>query len=159
MRSVSAEIITKRLLEKRGIADQYHVFSRGMQGFAGMPAPEFDNLTKYSELYESSRPTLERLNIDVSHHVSTPVSQEAIDQSDVVIAFDHFILDDYPNALSKSFPEARSKMHLFLELEGEKESIIDPGDAPDADYHKEVFERINRDLETHLDILLGWANA
>ncbi|MBU2568278.1 MAG: hypothetical protein KJ967_05865 [Elusimicrobia bacterium] len=81
---------------------------------------------------------LAKEDIDVSMHVSTPVSRELIDASDIILVMDN----SHKEALLYRFLDARKKIHLLKEYAGEKENreIPDPIGQPENVYQERAEE-------------------
>ena len=122
-RSPFAEAIITKELHQRNLLDEYSSISRGVQGTIVDPQPvKFSNITYYNQLYQDSKSSLAKFEINLSTHVSTPVDKNIADKASVLIAMDK----KTKQALLILFPEQTKKVHLLSELVNEKRDIIDP---------------------------------
>lgn len=156
-RSAIAEQVFKKILQEKGLSDQFSVISRGITGSAGTKPTLHKNITAYDE-WKFSKPSLEEFGIDITKHEARPITEDVASNADVIVAFDKIILEDGEVALKKQFPQLHGKMHLLSELEGSAEEIPDCGGVEDPAFHRMVTKRIRDVLTNHWKELIKWAS-
>jgi len=155
-RSPFAAAVLNQEIARRGLAAGVAVASRGVQGTAVDPKPvRFPNITYYKELYEDSRPTLESLGIDVSGHVSTPITGLDAQDADILLAMDAKTRD----GLMTLFPDQAFKVHLASELVGEHRDIVDPDGVTGVEKQRQIFTDLSDTLVTGLPELMRLLHA
>jgi len=138
-RSAVAEALIKKEIKIRGLSDKYETLSRGVQGTVVDPQPvKFPNITYYKELYADSKPTLEKLEINLSKHISKPIDNEIAQKASILLAVDK----KTQQALSTLFPEQKNKIHMLSELIGEGKEIIDPEGVSGMEKQEKIFTEI-----------------
>ena len=150
-RSAIAEQVFKKIIEENNLEDKIEVISRGIK------KSEQKNLTEYEGEWKASKPSLERLGIDVTLHIPKVLDADEAKRAMIIIAMDKLILSEFPNALKKQFPELADKMHLFSELEDKQENVTDPGGNYDEEFHREVIEKIYNTLKDHWQKIIEWS--
>lgn len=139
-RSPFAEMIIRRELIKRSLADKYRVISRGTQGTTIDPVPvKFPNLTYYESIYTDSKPILDKFGIDMSKHVSTPISEADAIQAAILIAMDEKTRD----GLRVLFPDQVHKIYMLSEFVGKQVGITDPAVVSGLDSQTQIFSELN----------------
>lgn len=159
-RSVVAEACINKVLKERGLDADYAVISCGIQGTADMEGTQGRSLRDYPQAWERNRTSLEALGLDISGHVSTPISPEDVERAVLILVMDRKVLDspEYGSAsLARQFPCHRDKMRLFLELESMDEGIEDCGEHAQEAQYRRVNERIHRVVYECIETLLNWA--
>jgi protein-tyrosine-phosphatase len=119
-RSPMAEALFKKLVSERGEADQWHVES------AGVAAVNGNHPTYYSEV------VMQKMGMDISQHRSQPVSQELLENFDLVLTMEegHKIL------LQDQYPNAAKRIYMLSEMAGNYHDIPDPIGGVLADYEE-----------------------
>jgi protein-tyrosine-phosphatase len=141
-RSAVAERIIAKELRVRGLSDKYISISRGVQGTSVDPQPvKFPNITYYEELYKDSKPTLDKLGIDLSSHISSPINEEIAKKASILLAMDN----QTKGALQTLFPEQVDKIHILSELIDENWDITDPEGISGKEKQEKLFTEI-RDI-------------
>ena len=113
----------KKELEIYDIDDAYNFISRGVQGASVDPEPvRFPNIIYYEKLYEESKPTLEKLGIDLFTHTSRLISSEVAESVSILLAMDN----KTKCALKELFPDITKKIYLLLKLIDSNNDIVDP---------------------------------
>lgn len=123
VRSSFAEILINREIEKRKLDEKVIAISRGMQGTIVDPKPvDFPNIVFYPNEYHNAKPTLDKLGIDESKHISKPIDIDTAKSADLILALDNKI----KKGLEMLFPNMKDKIHLLSELIGKDEDFEDP---------------------------------
>jgi len=125
--------LLKELLKDKG---DYSIISAGTGAIRGMRAT--------SEAIE----VMAEANLDVSSHHSSPLTDEIINQADLILV----MAKHHKEHIIRRVPSARDKVHLLTEfgrIEKEKE-LVDP-DIPDpigqsVDFYRTVFNIIKEGL-------------
>ncbi|MFH1890271.1 MAG: hypothetical protein ABIJ91_01750 [Candidatus Kuenenbacteria bacterium] len=151
-RSPIAERCIRQTLLKRGFSHKIIVTSRGIQGAFGIDKPEGNNLQDYPAEWRASKPMLDKLGIDLSDHIATPVDIDIIQKAKIIIIMDKKVLE----ILINKFPEHRHKTKLFMELAGKKEDIQDCAGLSDTNLHARIIELIYQVVEKNADVLSEW---
>ncbi len=121
-RSVMAEGLLKHLLKQKGRND-FHVLSAGVSAMGGTgPSPETVDV-------------MEKEGVDVSGHISQPVTLQLIRLADAIFCMEEFQRD----ILIAQAPETQEKVHL-LKLFMNKQKILDPNIPDPIGRPKEVYE-------------------
>lgn len=155
-RSVIAAACLEQILKAHGLDSEFQVDSFGLQGTKGTKLPKYKKLSDYPKEWAAAKPVLQELDIDISQHISQPISAEAIEKANVVIAIDKKVYSGLDNSLTKQFPNHLSKVHLFLELTPKHEVIKDPSGSGDKRLHREIIENIYSSLSNNFRIILNW---
>jgi len=135
-RSPFMEAVLNDELTKRNLNERIRVISRGVQGTIVDPEPvKFSNITHYPEMYKDAKPILDELGIDLSGHVSTPISDADVKMADILLAVDNKTREN----LATLFPDQVQKVHLLSELVNESRDIVDPEGVSGADKQKQIF--------------------
>ncbi len=137
MRSVIAEKLFEKMLSEKGLASEYIVSSRGLQGTPGWPVlPTHGNLKYYNKasgkaIWEQVQPSLKELGIEeeMKANKATVVTVEDIQSADLVVALNQDVLSDSKWGMTTQFPTYSKKMMLFTELVGSDEGIADAYDS------------------------------
>jgi len=133
MRSVIAENLIERRLEEDGLADEFTVASRGLQGTPAIPVvPTHANLSYYNEAngsnaWPQSKSALEELGlVEVfKEYKATVVSERDLEAAEIIIVTDEEVMDHPEHGLNAQFPGHDEKMILITELIGSQEGIAD----------------------------------
>lgn len=141
-----AEQCLKQFLIVENLSDKFEVVSRGIQGCAGTSLSMHKNITEYPVHWETTRPILKELGIDIatfSAHESKPITEEIADKSYVIFAMDEIIFQNHEVSLVKQFPQYAKKIRMFASMVGDKDDIPDCGDYPDdVNLHRLVNEKV-----------------
>jgi len=138
-RSPFAQAIITKELYQRNLLDEYSSISRGVQGTIVDPQPvKFSNITFYDQLYQDSKSSLDKFEINLSEHMSTPIDKNIANQSSILIAMDN----KTKQALLVLFPEQAKKVHLLSELVNEDRDIIDPEGVSGIEKQEKIFSEI-----------------
>ena len=153
-RSVTAKVVLEKILKDNNLDTEFVVDSKGLQGSMGTKPTEHSNISGYPDLYLGAKPILDELGIDIVNHISMPVTQEDINSSNLVIAMDKKLLDEFDNSLMKQFPESKEKFFLFTNLYGNTVGLEDSQYFTDEVMHRESITTIYKTLNTHWKELL-----
>ncbi len=142
-RSPFAEVVINRELIKRKLDEEYVAISRGTQGTEVDPKPvEFPNITFYKDHYRDSKPTLDKLDIDITKHISKPVDREVVQNARLILAVD----EEIKTGLVTLFPDLKDKIYLLSELIGKEEDVIDPGFVGGIETHRRILTGIQNTI-------------
>ncbi|MFH1239316.1 MAG: low molecular weight protein arginine phosphatase [bacterium] len=138
-RSAMAEAMMKTMLKKEGITG----ISVRSQGIAGSHLLQIPDIV--IELMKEK-------GIDISDHVSSPLTYEAIEEADLILAMEEFhrqrILEYAPLAEGKTF--LLKKFALQGDnLEDDNMEILDPIAQPD-----EIYENCIEEIQTYLEKII-----
>ena len=123
-----------RATSEAGFAARLKVWSRGTSAVPGMPA------TPEAVLAAS------RMGIDLTSHLSQPVSQEDMEQADLVVA----MTASHKAALQRRFPSFASKVRTVAEI---SEGAV-AGDVDDPiGLGQETYDKTAAMLEKGLSVL------
>lgn len=138
-RSPLAEKVIKRELTRQDLNEDYEVISRGTQGVdpEDMLPVKFSNITEYS-IYQNLKPWLDKHNVDLTSHRSTPIDMNVAERANLILAMD----EKTQRTLLRMFPGRAKIIHLFSELVGENKSIIDPDGTEDRLTQEQTFTEI-----------------
>lgn len=153
-RSPVAKIFLEREIEKRGFKGKIVCDSAGIQGSMGLPGPKFSNFTCYEKEYEAAKPTLEKYNLDLSKHISKPITQNMISEADIVLVMDDKVLNDIQEGLLTHFPNDTGKILLLSELTGDNTEIQDPDGVTTDEKYATITEKINIHITKGFDNIL-----
>lgn len=111
-RSSMAEALLRDLLSKEGLAGEYFVSSAGTVAFPGMPASH------------NAVQALEALGVDLSQHSSSAISDDLIDNADLILT----MTASHKNSLLQLRPDAVSRIYTLTEYceAANKTDISDP---------------------------------
>lgn len=138
-RSPIVEFFLNEEIQKRSLENNLQVISRGVQGTWVDPEPvKFSNFSFYTQLYEAAKPALEVLAIDISKHVSKPISVVDAQTADIILAVDL----KTKTSLEKLFPEMKMKVHLLSELVGNEDDFEDPAYAGETEKHLYIYKKL-----------------
>ena len=127
-RSVMAEALLRKFLNEKGV-DKINVISAGTLNIAGMKAR--------SEAITVMRDE----GIDISHHRSTPLSEELVSKADLILIMERH----HRESILNIFPQADKKIFLLKEFSSsQKENhyfeIYDPIGKPLSVYYETLAE-------------------
>lgn len=109
-RSPMAAGILNHELSKRGLASEFLVESAGIWGVSDLPVvPEVMKI-------------MNERGIDVSHHRSRIITEEIIDEADLILTMER----SHKEAIFAEFPGRQLNLYLISELVGKKFNIEDP---------------------------------
>ncbi len=150
-RSPFAEAIIRQELKKRKLDGKFNVISRGVQGTAVDPEPvKHPNITYYGQIYQDSKPTLQKFGVDLSTHKSATISQNVADAAGVILAVD----GQTESALRELFPSCSAKIHLLSSLVGRARDMSDPELAANSSAQERIFTEIHDTIARGLPKLL-----
>jgi protein-tyrosine-phosphatase len=124
-RSCMAEAIAKN--EAKTIGINAEISSAGIYAFKGASASQ--NAAK----------VMHEMNLDVSCHMATPISQGLLENSDIILT----MTEDHKSAILSSYPSYSSKIFNLTEYVGEKGNISDPFGG-NVDRYRECANEIKR---------------
>ena len=137
MRSVIAEELIRRKLEKDGLSD------RTSNRAATIPRTGPSS----GRAWESSQPALQKLGIEEAfkEHRSTVVSIADLEQAAIIIVTDAKVMENPEYGLHVQFPGFGEKMILITELVGSNEGIADAYQAGSSGnkYESTVYKVAN----------------
>ncbi len=117
-RSAMAERLFAQLLEKRGDRERLRVASAGLWAYNGRPAsPEAIAL-------------LGEEGLDLTDHSARALTQQMVDEADLVLAMERAHLRD----LAMRFVRAQPKAHLLSKTAGKRGDVADPVAGGRSDY-------------------------
>lgn len=91
---------------------------------------------------------MDEMGIDLSCHISTPVSEDIIEKTDLVLT----LTKGHKNTLLSLFPNSRDKVFTLLEYIGENGDIEDPFGG-DTDIYRICANQIKKAIEKLLLII------
>ena len=122
-RSVMAEGLLKHLFQKKGRTDA-QVLSAGIGTAGGMAAsPETIEVMKAE-------------GVDVSRHLSQPVTPDLIRHADLIFCMEDF----HQDRILSLVPEAAPKVHLLKTFQAKGQRVPDPNIPDPIGKPKEVYE-------------------
>jgi protein-tyrosine-phosphatase len=131
------EAILKQLVAVRLDADEWRIESAGTWALLGSaPAP-------LSQLVMQTR------GMDISHHQSQPVTEELIQQFDLVLTME----SNHKESLQLVFKDRADRIFMISEVVGQREDISDPIGGELEDYH-ETADRLEKILSHGLDRII-----
>lgn len=138
-RSPVAEFFLNSEIKKHNLENEVVAISRGTQGTIVDPQPvKFPNISYYSDLYKDAKPALDKLDIDISNHISKPIKEIDAQKADIILVVD----SKTKNAVTTLFPSLKEKVHTLSELIGRNEDLPDPENLIGMDKHLKVFQDI-----------------
>lgn len=155
-RSVIAAESLREILKERKIGTVFLVESYGLQGTKGTELPKHKHLSEYLKEWEAAKPTLRKLNIDISKHSFQKISGTIMRKASVVIAMDSKVYSTAKNSLINQFPNYAKKIHRFSELTSHHRVIKDPAGCSDEILHKKIIEGIYFTLNKKYENILEW---
>ncbi len=141
-RSVMAEFILRRLLKENGV-DEITVSSAGI---AASP---------YYRIFGDLKKVMEEENLDTSSHLSTQVTIEMINNTDLILVMEK----KHKEALERMVPGAEKWMFKLTEYAGQKNGpdIADPIGQPE-DVYRSAFKEIQGYVTRSLPKLIKGVN-
>lgn len=143
-RSPVAKIFLERMIEKIGLKGEIVCDSAGTQGSTGLPEPKFSNFIFYKNEFKAAKPTLEKFNLDLSKHISKPITVDLISKADIILAMDNKVINDRQEGLLANFPDSAGKILLLSELTGNKTEIQDPDGVTIGEKYATITEEIHK---------------
>lgn len=137
-RSTMAEFVMKDLVERRGLAERFHIES------AATSTEELGN-----PVHPGTRAILQREGIDCSGKVARQMRRSDYDSFDLIIGMDE---QNIRNMLRILGGDAQGKVRKLLEFAGREGSIADPWYTGD-------FDTTYDDVLAGCVGLLGWLGA
>ncbi len=131
-RSTMAEFLFRKMIENKGISNQFEVASMGTHAMTG------------SCVYHGTARVLDRLDIDYSKKRSTQLIKSDGEYFDYLIGMDKRNIQDMRRILS---PDNEHKIHLLMSYTGIKRDIADP-------YYTGDFELTYKDVVQGLEAFL-----
>lgn len=154
-RSPFAQAIITKELRCRNLSNEYTSISRGTQGTIVDPQPvQFPNITHYEQLYQDSQPSLEKFEVDLSTHISSPIDKDIANKANVLIAVDN----KTKQALLYLFPDQAKKVYLLSEIVNQQRDIIDPEGVSGVEKQEKIFSEIHSIIHQGFSKLLTLAN-
>jgi protein-tyrosine-phosphatase len=134
-RSSIAEAFLRDLLYKEGLAGEYFVSSAGTGAFPGMPASH------------NAVQALKVLGIDLSQHCSSAISDELIDNADLILT----MTASHKNSLLRLRPDAVFKIYTLTEYcDAENQTDISDPFGGDLD----MYIKCRDDIIKYLYVLV-----
>lgn len=134
------------MIRDENLGDEFEIISCGIQGSAGVSPPKGKNMIEFPIHWATTKPILEKLNIDTSvfsFHEATPITKEIADKSYIIFAMDKEVFQDHKASLIKQFSQHAKKIRIFSSIAGNQEDIPDCGPhADDVSLHQFVNEKI-----------------
>lgn len=91
---------------------------------------------------------MNEMGIDISHHISTPISDELLDDNQLILT----LTESHKNLIFSNYPNARNKTFTLLEYIGENGDITDPFGG-DIEIYRNCATQIKNAIEKLLLIL------
>jgi protein-tyrosine-phosphatase len=136
-RSPMGEAILKQLVAARSDAGEWRIESAGTWALHGSsPAP-------LSQLVMQTR------GLDISHHQSQPVTEELIQQFDLVLTME----SNHKEGLQLVFKDHADRIFMLSEMVGQREDISDPIGGELEDYH-DTADRLEKILSQGLERII-----
>ncbi len=122
-----AEAILKRLVAERPDADTWQIESAGTWARQGAPPALLSQLV------------VQGMGINISNHLSQPVSAELIQRFDLILAMER----QQKEGLKLNFPEHAERIYMLSEMVGRIEDVPDPimGEMVDYQAAAKMMER------------------
>ena len=117
-RSPMAEGLLRTRLVQEGLADRIQVRSSGTHGIDGSPASAYAIVT------------LHRMGIDIRGHRARTVTQQAIDEADLLLVMTH----GHISFIEKYFRRTEGKLFRLSEMIGQNFNVDDPYGGPEIEY-------------------------
>jgi len=133
LRSPLAEVLFKELIRRKDRDGIWQVGSAGVWALGGSPAA-----------FSAMRAAAAR-GLDLSAHTARPVTQDLLEQSDLVLVMER----EHLEALQEAFPALGGRVHLLASMAGEAGQVEDPVGLP-----YEQVRGLVRELERLLEA--GW---
>ncbi len=76
--------------------------------------PKHKHLSEYPKEWKATKPTLERLGIDISKYSFQKASAHVMEKANVVIVMDNKVYSEEKNSLMNQFSDQAHKIHLFF---------------------------------------------
>jgi protein-tyrosine-phosphatase len=135
-----AEAILKQLIAERSDAEQWQIESAGTWAIHGSPPAVFSQFV------------LQSMGIDIHLHRSQPVSQELMQQSDLILTMENL----HKETLAFQFPQFADRIYMISEMVGLMADIPDPMGGDLAGY-EETARELKRILSDGLDRIIQLA--
>jgi len=117
-RSPMAEGLLRTRLTREGLADRIQVRSSGTHGIDGSPASAYAIVA------------LHRMGIDIRGHRARTVTQQAIDDADLLLVMTH----RHISFIEQHFRRTEGKLYLLSEMIGQDFDVDDPYGGPEMEY-------------------------
>ncbi len=137
-RSVMAQGLLRKMLKEKGRND-VQILSAGVSTLGGLGATE--------ETIE----VMQREGVDVSGHISQPLTQDLVRHAEAVFCMEEFQRE---LILARS-PDARKKVHLLRPFE-HKEPMLDPNIPDPIGRPKEVYESCLMTVKEAVERVARW---
>lgn len=155
-RSVVAAQCLRNILKEKRIGSKFSVDSYGLQGTKGTTLPKHKHLSYYPKEWKAVKPTLKKLNIDISGHSFQKITRDVMGKASVIIAMDEKVYKKNKNALLKQFTKQKKKIHIFSELTLDHKDILDLAGSGSKELHGKVIEKIYLTLTDNYKIIVNW---
>ena len=155
-RSVIAAESLRKILNERRIGQIFFVDSYGLQGTKGTDLSKHKHLSEYPKEWEAAKPTLQKLDIDISKHSFQKISAAVMKKASVVIAMDNKVYSRAKNSLVSQFPNYLGKIHRFSELTQQHRVINDPAGSGSEKLHRKIINDIHSVLNKKYKNILDW---
>ena len=109
-RSPMAEALLKNIVLERDEEDEWKIASAGVWAAPGYPATD------------NARVIIEELGLDISAHLSQPISRDLLGGYDLVLVMENA----HKEALQANYPEFADRIVLFRNLAGDDSDFEDP---------------------------------
>jgi len=113
-----AEGLLRTRLTREGLADRIQVRSSGTHGIDGSPASAYAIVA------------LHRMGIDIRGHRARTVTQQAIDDADLLLVMTH----RHISFIEQHFRRTEGKLYLLSEMIGQDFDVDDPYGGPEMEY-------------------------
>ncbi|MBN2145970.1 MAG: hypothetical protein JW726_01235 [Anaerolineales bacterium] len=123
-RSPMASALFRKLVAQRPDAAEWRIESAGVWALAGSPAST------------GARVAMQARGLDLSGHVSRPVTHRMLRQFDLILVME----DSHKEALRGEFRDLAGRIYLLTEMVGEGDDIRDPIGGRQVDYDDTVRE-------------------
>lgn len=141
-RSPMAEHLLRRMIARRGDGDRMRVSSAGTWCDLDQPATLL------------AQAALRAVGLDLSTHRSRPVTQQLVDDADLILVMTRAHLSD----VVARFGRVEFKIHLLSEMVGKRYDVLDPyqGTAPEYEACRdELTDLLERGYDRIVSLAVG----
>ena len=145
-RSPMAEGLLRTQLAQEGLTDRIRVSSSGTHGIDGSPASSYAIVA------------LHRMGIDIRGHRARTVTQQAIDEADLLLVMTH----GHSSFIEKHFRRTEGKLYLLSEMIGQDFDVNDPWGGTETEYAlcaHQLSNTVKQGLQTILGLLPSFTAA
>ncbi|MFH1928203.1 MAG: low molecular weight protein arginine phosphatase [Chloroflexota bacterium] len=145
-RSPMAEGLLRTRLTREGLADRIQVRSSGTHGIDGSPASTYAIVA------------LHQMGIDIRGHRARTVTQQAIDDADLLLVMTH----RHITFIERHFRRTKGKLYLLNEMIGQDFDVDDPYGGPETEYAHcahQLSNTVDQGLQTILGLLPSFTAA